>query len=84
MLRVVSFSLFWGAARGRGYQGQCHTLAEYASGLWHNVPIAVSEGWMVRVYHDGSVEAVLRPLRLAFPTTQLQCVRVRVPPDLRV
>jgi hypothetical protein len=81
--RVVAYSLFWGRARGRGYGGRRHRLAEYEYGLWRAVRTARRAGWGVRVYHDGSVERVLRRMRVAFPLPALRCVRVTVAPDLR-
>lgn len=82
MDRVISYSLFWGAARGCGYRGRRHRRTDYAFGLWHAVGVASRSGWSVRVYHDGSVENILRRFRAAFPPPALQCVRVRLAPDL--
>jgi hypothetical protein len=63
----VSFSLFWGPARGQGFRGRHHPLEQYAFGLWRAVHAARAAGWGVCVYHDGSVEAVLDRFRAAFP-----------------
>ena len=82
--RVVSYSLFWSPARGAGYRGRRHPLAEFAHGLWRSVEAARAVGgWRVRVYHDGTAERALRRLRAAHPPHLLECVRVAVPPDLR-
>lgn len=43
--------------------------------------VAREQGWGVRVYHDGSVENVLRRFRRAFPTNVLRCIRVRLSPE---
>lgn len=85
--RFVSYSLFWGPARGAGYRGQCHSLAEYAYGLWKSVGVALARRWGVLVYHDGSVEPVLARFRQAFPSSSwggaVRFVRVDVAPALR-
>lgn len=81
--RVVAYSLFWGAARGRGHRGRRHPLREYAHGLWRNVRAARDAGWLVHVYHDGTAEPALRRCRAAFPPSVLRCVRVDLAPDLR-
>ena len=79
--RVVSYSLFWGRAQGRGYKGMNHTLAAYQHGLFRAVVNARKEKWGVRVYHDGSVEKVLRRFRVFFPPHELQCIHVLIPPS---
>lgn len=50
----------------------------YQFGLWQSVRVAAAAGWAVHVYHDGSVETVLRRFRHAFPPTVLRCIRVRL------
>ena len=81
-VRVISYSLFWGGARGVGFQGMQHSLKEYAFGLWRSIPIAAAMGWLVCVYHDGSVDPVLRRFWATFPPNQLRTVRVILPADL--
>ena len=80
---VVCYSLFWGAAKGIGFQNVPHTLEEYARGLWIAVRVASQKQWRVRVYHDGSVEAVLQRFRAQFTPSELEIVHVKLPHDLR-
>ena len=77
----MSYSLFWGRARGKGYKAVNQTLATYQHGLFRAVINAQKESWGVRVYHDGSVEQVLRRFRLFFSPHELQCVRGLMPPS---
>ena len=79
---LVCYSLFWGAAKGVGYLSASHTLEEYARGLWIAVHVAQQNGWRVRVYHDGSVEAVLKRFRSYFTPAELEIVHVKLPHDL--
>ena len=67
--RIVSYSLFWGPARGAGHGGRCHPLSEYRLGLWMALRAAQQTGWDqgggrpsdggVHVYHDGTVDRAL-------------------------
>lgn len=81
--RIVTYSLFWGPNTGIGFEGRRHQLHEYAYGLWKSIMVASTHGWGVCVYHDGSVESVLRRFRFAFPPCVLRCVRVDIPKWLR-
>lgn len=66
-----------------GYRDRCHPLQEYQYGLWRNVHVAYAAGWLVHVYHDGTVDRLLDRFRAFFPSNALQCVRVNLAPDLR-
>jgi putative endonuclease len=58
-IRVVSYSLFWGPAKGRGYRGESHDREEYIAGIYQSIPVATSCGWVVRIHHDGNWDEAL-------------------------
>jgi hypothetical protein len=66
-----------------GFRGRAHALAEYQYGLWRSIQTAQAAGWLVQVYHDGSVDGVLDRFRASFPPNVLQCIRVVLAPDLQ-
>ena len=72
-IRIVSYSLFWGAAKGHGYGGQRHNREEYIAGIYRSIPVATSHGWVVRIHHDGNWDEVLARLAGCGPVEFVLC-----------